>query len=431
MNTTNIIDIEKLELPPNENHIIDSYTAKKGEFDKCLLLFSGGLDTSCMVKWIKEKYECEVYTLTLNVGQTSDFGEIEKKAYKLGAKKHFCIDGRKELLEDFCLKAVKANALVGRNGHPISSSLTRPLIMKKAVEIAKSEKIMVIAHGASGRANDSLRFDTSALILYPNVKIIAPVREWSMSREAELEYAKRHDIEVVATSEKPYSIDDNLWGRETESGILNHPDKIPPDDVYSLTVLPESAPKKPTFVSITFEKGIPIKVNGKSLSIIRLVEKLNDVGSKNSIGMFDFMEDRGVGVKVREIHESPAAEMLIKSHIDLEELTLTKEELKLKRIIEAEWVDEALNGFWFIPLMNAMNVFIDELNKRVIGTIILKLYKGRATIVSRSSPYALDFVNLVSDGFIEEVNQKGTSTFIEVSGLQRRASQWMAQKVKN
>ncbi|MBI2032484.1 MAG: argininosuccinate synthase [Candidatus Levybacteria bacterium] len=424
-------NIENLELSLNESPKVDSYTAKRGEFDKCLLLFSGGLDTSCMAKWIKEKYACEVYTFTLNVGQIADFDEIEKKAYKLGAKKHFSVDGRKELIEDFCWKAVKANAIVGRNGHPISSSLTRPLIIKKAVEIAKSERIPVIAHGASGKANDSLRFDTSALTLYPAVKIIAPVREWSMSREAELEYAKMHNIEVGATSEKPYSIDDNMWGRETEAGILNHPDKIAPEDVYSLTTLPETAPDKATFIAVEFVKGIAVKVNGKKLSAVRLVETLNKIGSKNGIGMFDFMEDRGVGIKVREIHESPAAEILIKAHTDLEELTLTKEELRLKRIVELEWVSEALNGFWFTPLMQAMNVFIDELNKRATGTITLRLYKGKATIISRESLYALDMVNLMHDDFIKEVNQKATPPFIEVSGLQRRASQWMTQKAEN
>lgn len=409
----------------------DTYSAKVGEFDKCLLLFSGGLDTSCMVKWIQEKYECDVYTFTLNVGQVADFDKTEKKAYSLGAKKHFCIDGRKELIEEFCWRAVKANALVGRNGHPISSSLTRPLIIKKAVEVAKNEGIRVIAHGASGKANDSLRFDNSALTLYPGVKIIAPVRDWGMSREAELEYAKKHNIEVEATVEKPYSIDDNMWGRETEAGVLNHPEVMAPDDVYSLITLPERASDQPVSITLDFLNGVPVKVNGKTLSAVQIVEQLNKIGMENGVGMFDFMEDRGVGVKVREIHESPAAEMLIKSHIDLEELTLTKEELRMKRIIESEWVSEALNGFWFTPFMSAMNAFIDELNRRVSGTVKLKLYKGKAAVVTRESSYALDMENLISKGFIPGVNQKATPPFIEVNGLQRRASRWMAERIKN
>lgn len=367
----------------------------------------------------------------MNVGQVADFDRIEKKAFLLGAKKHFSIDGRKELIEDFCWRAVKANALVGRKGHPISSSLTRPLIIKKAVEMAKNEGIRVIAHGASGKANDSLRFDNSALTLYQDVKIIAPVRDWCMSREAELEYAKKHNIEVEATVEKPYSIDDNMWGRETEAGILNHPGVMAPDDAYSLTTLAEEAPDRPVFITIDFLNGVPVRINGKALSAVEIVSQLNAVGRENGIGMFDFMEDRGVGVKVREIHESPAAEMLIKSHIDLEELTLTKEELRMKRIIELEWVNEALNGFWFTPFMSVMNAFIDELNRRVSGTIKLKLYKGKAVVVMRESPYALDMENLIRKGVIPEVNQNATPAFIEVNGLQRRASQWMADSIRN
>jgi argininosuccinate synthase len=424
-------DIGQLTFEEKEKYKVDSYTAEKGKFDSCLLLFSGGLDTSCMLKWIQEKYGCDIYTFTLNVGQADDFDKIEKKAYSLGAKKHFYVDGIKAFIENFCWKAVKANAVVGRYGHPISSSLTRPLIIEKAVEIAKKEGIKVIAHGASGKSNDSLRFDNSILTLYPDAKIIAPVREWSMTREAELEYAIKHGIKVAATSNRIYSIDDNLWGRETEAGLLNSPDNIAPEEIYSLVVQPVKAVDKPTFITMEFSRGMAIKLNGKNLSATHLVKQLNETGSKNGVGFFDCMEDRGVGIKVREIHESPAASILIRAHTDLEELVLTKEELNLKKTIEAVWVNEALNGFWFTPLMNAMNSFINELNTRVSGTITLKLYKGNATIVSRKSPYSLDPANIIKNGIIKEVNQRATPAFIEVNSLQRRASQLMAVKAQN
>ncbi len=420
--------IENLEINTTRNRKVESYTARKGEFNKCILLFSGGLDTSCMLKWIQEKYGCDVYTLTIDVGQEEDFKKVEKKAYKLGSKKHFTLDCKKEFLEGFCWAAVKANALAGRNSHPISSSLTRPLMIKKMVEIAQKEGISVLAHGASGKANDSLRFDNTAMTLWPEIKIIAPVREWGMTRQAELEYAKTHGIEVAATADRPYSIDDNIWGREIESGVLDNTDIPVPDGVYS--VKPASS-GRPEQIMIYFSMGVPAKINGVSMSPIQIVRMLNEAGRRNGVGVFDFVEDRGVGVKVRELHESPAAAILIKSHIDLEELILTKEELRMKRIVEMEWVNEALHGFWFTPLMRAMSAFIDNLNRRVTGEITLALHHGNAVVVSRSSPYALDVANLINKKFIREVNQAATPAFIEVSGLQRRASQWMYKRAEN
>ena len=402
-----------------------SYLAEKGTFDKCLLLFSGGLDTSCMTKWIAERYECDVYTFTLDVGQDEDFAALERKAYAIGAKRHFCVDAREELVEDFCWKAVKANAMTGRNGHPLSSSLTRPLMIKHALEIAAREGIPVLAHGGTGRSNDSLRVDTGVLTLSPEMRVLAPVRDWGLTREAELEYVRAHGIEVSATPSRSYSIDDNLWARETEAGLLNYTDEPAPDEIFSRVRAPELAPDEPAAVTVDFAEGVPAGLDGESMPALQIVETLNEIGAEHGIGRFDVLEDRGVGIKVRELHEAPAAEILIRAHVDLQELVLTKEELRVSRLVELEWVEQALTGFWYTPLMSALNAFFDESQKRLTGSVTLRLGKGKASVVTRTSPYALDLTNL---GVVTRLNEGATSAFIEVAGLQRRASQMMAAR---
>jgi len=407
-----------------------SYLAEPGTFTRCLMLFSGGLDTSVLAHWIRDAYDCEVFTFTLDIGQQEDFNALERKAYALGATRHFLVDARQEFLEDFCWRAIKANATVSKYGHPISSSLTRPLMVRHAIEIAAREGITVIAHGASGKSNDSLRMDTAALTLNPEIRILAPVREFSITREAELEYVRRHGISVTATPEKSFSIDDNLWARETEAGLLLQTEIPAPDAAFSLVPPADMTRADPETVQIDFVEGVPVGLNGEELKPLQLVETLNMLGAAHGVGRFDFMEDRGVGVKVRELHEAPAAEILLRAHLDLQELTSTKEELRFARTAELEWVEAALHGYWYTPFVRALNMYFDESQKRLTGSATVLLHRDKATVVARRSPYALDLTNLVAQGFFPGVNERATAPFIEVAGLQRRASQWMASRAQ-
>ncbi|MCK5699099.1 MAG: argininosuccinate synthase [Candidatus Aenigmarchaeota archaeon] len=401
------------------------YEAEHSCVNDCLLLYSGGLDTSCILCWLQKKYKCNVTTLTVNVGQRwDDLKEIEKKAYTLGAKKHYTIDAEEELINDYCSKAIKANATID-NGHPISSSLTRPLIAKIAVQIMKKDKITIFAHGASGKSNDSLRFDNSILTLLPKAKIIAPVRTWSFDRNDELAYAKQNNIAVKATKKNPYSVDDNIWAIEIESGILDDIAEKTPDNIYKLSN-PNKTTQTAEYIEIEFKKGIPIALNKKKQTLKEIVEQLNKIGSKYCIGLYDCLEERGVGCKVRELHEAPAASILIMAHKELEQLVLTKNILRVKKQIDSEWLDAALNGFWFSRQFDTLNAYIDEANQYVSGTIKIRLTKEKISIISRSSEFALDYANLMNNNY--NINQQLTSSFIQVNGLEERAAYNMLNK---
>jgi len=368
-----------------------------------VLAYSGGLDTSVMVNWLAEKYGFEVITVTLDVGQQEDLKVIEEKAKIVGAVKHYTIDAKKEFVERFIFPAIKANALY-EGKYPLSSALSRPLIAEKLVEIAKKENASAVAHGCTGRGNDQVRFEVTIEALAPELKIIAPVREWKLTRTEEIEYAKKHGI-PVQTKKHPYSIDQNLWGRSIECGPLDNPETEPPPDVFEWTVQPEKAPDTPEYLIIKFEEGIPVSVNNKKFSSVGLVDYLNRFAGKHGVGRIDHIEDRVVGLKSREVYECPAAICLIEAHKDLEKLVLTRHEIMFKELVDHQWSWLVYSGLWVEPLRKDLEAFIDKTQKNVTGEVKLKLFKGNVWVVGRSSPYSLhvepDYDQSIAKGFIK------------------------------
>ncbi|MGB9728310.1 MAG: argininosuccinate synthase [Thermoprotei archaeon] len=385
---------------------------------KIVLAYSGGLDTSVSIKWLQEKYGYEVITVTLDVGQGEDFGEIEKKAYEIGAVKHYTINVLDEFVRDYINPAIKANALY-QNKYPLSSALSRPLISKYLVKIAEKENAEAVAHGSTGKGNDQVRFEVTIKALNPNLKIIAPVREWNLTREEEIEYAKKHGIPIRATKKSPYSIDQNLWGRSIEGGVLEYPEEEPPSDVFEWTVDPVKAPDTPGYITIGFRDGIPISLNGEEIDEIALISELNRIVGMHGIGRIDHMEDRLVGIKSREVYECPAALAIIEAHKDLEKFVLTRHENNLKEMIDQTWTQLVYSGLWMEPLRLDLQAFIDSTQiPRVSGQVTLKLFKGGMRVVGRKSDYALYDLKLSTYDASSTFNQKDAIGFIELWGLQ-------------
>jgi argininosuccinate synthase len=393
-----------------------------------VLAYSGGLDTSVMIKWLQEKYNAEVITVTVNVGQPENLAEAEEKANKLGVLKHYSIDAKDEFAKDYVFPAITANALY-EGKYPISTTLSRPLIVKKMVEIAEKEGATALAHGCTGKGNDQVRFDIAIGALAPDLKIIAPVREWSMTRAEEIEYAKKHGI-PVSTAAKKYSIDQSIWGRSIECGILEDASQEPPEDAYEWTTSPEKAPNTPEYVTITFEAGAPVALNGEALAPLALIENLNKTAGKHGVGRIDHIEDRMVGIKSREIYECPAATVLIEAHKDLEKMVLTRHEVLFKQQIDAQWTFLAYAGLWLDPLKEDLDAFIAKSQENVEGEVRVKLYKGNAQIVGRSSPMSLYDQNLVNYNIKTGFNQAYSKGFIELWGLQTRMSSVLKRKAK-
>jgi argininosuccinate synthase len=393
-----------------------------------VLAYSGGLDTSVMIKWLQEKYAAEVITVTVNVGQPENLAEAEEKANNLGVLKHYSIDAKDEFAKDYVFPAIKANALY-EGKYPISTTLSRPLIVKKMVEIAEKHGATALAHGCTGKGNDQVRFDIAIGALAPDLKIIAPVREWSMTRAEEIEYAKANGI-PVSTAAKKYSIDQSIWGRSIECGILEDASQEPPEDAYEWTTSPEKAPNTPEYVTITFEAGVPVAVNKKVLSPLALIETLNKTAGKHGVGRIDHIEDRMVGIKSREIYECPAATVLIEAHKDLEKMVLTRHEVLFKQHIDAQWTFLAYAGLWLDPLKEDLDAFINKCQENVTGKVRVKLYKGNAQIVGRSSPMSLYDQNLVNYNIKTGFNQEYSKGFIELWGLQTRMSNILKRKAK-
>ncbi len=401
---------------------------KPGEISRCVLLYSGGLDTSCMLKWLQERYECEVITVTLNIGQkTKDFKEIEEKAKKLGVRKHYTIDAREEFVREYAFRALKANALY-EGEYPVSSSIARPLIARWGVEIARKEGADAIAHGCTGKGNDQIRFNVTIAALAPDLKILMPVLEWGMSREEEVEYALKHGVPVPVGKESPYSIDENLWGRSIECGPLEHPEVEPPEEVFAWTVPPEKAPDKPEYVEIRFEGGVPVAVNGEEMPPASLVEYLNELAGRHGIGRIDHIEDRFVGIKSREVYECPGAIILIKAHKDLEKLVLTRHEVFFKEKVDQEWTNLVYGGLWVDPLREDLEAFIDKANERVSGVVRVRLYKGHCMVVGRKSEYSLYDYSLATYERRQTFKQDAAPGFVELWGLQSRLAYIVKKK---
>ncbi len=386
--------------------------------DKFVLAYSGGLDTSVLIKYLQEKYDAQVITVTVDVGQQEDIKAAEKKAKKLGVLKHFSIDAKDEFAKDYIFPAIKANALY-EGKYPISTSLSRPLIAKKMVEIAEKEGATGLAHGCTGRGNDQVRFDVTLGSLAPEMKIIAPVREWGMTRDEEIAYAKTKGI-PISNAAKKYSIDASVWGRAIECGLLEDASQAPPEDAYEWTTSPEKAPNTPEIVTVQFEAGVPVAVNGKSMLPLELIEEVNKIAGNNGVGRIDHIEDRLVGIKSREVYECPAATVILEAHKDLEKMVMTRHEVLFKQQIDAEWVFLAYAGLWVDPLKDDLDAFINKSQENVTGEVKLKLYKGSIQVIGRSSPNSLYDKNLANYNIKTSFNQSYSKGFIEIWGLQTR-----------
>ena len=386
---------------------------------KIVLAYSGGLDTSVLLKWLQQKYDAEVITVTLDVGQKEDLKPIEEKAKNLGALRHYSIDAKEEFVKNYVFPAIKANALY-EGKYPVSTALSRPLIAKKLVEVARKEGADAVAHGSTGKGNDQVRIEVSAKALAPDIDVIAPVREWNMTRDAEIEFAKANGIPIPVDVDKPYSVDQNLWGRSIECGILEHPDVEPPEEIYEWTVSPEKAPDEPEYVTIRFEDGVPVAVNGEEKDPVTIIDAVNDLAGKHGVGRIDHIEDRLVGIKSREVYECPAALVMIEAHKDLEKLVLTRHEVSFKQQVDALWSTLVYTGLWMDPLREDLDAFIEATQKRVCGEVKIKLYKGAFQIVGRSSPLSLYDLNLATYNIESTFDQSSSAGFIELWGLPTR-----------
>lgn len=362
---------------------------------KVALAFSGGLDTSVCLRILQEEYEAEVITVTANVGQNPEkLKKAEEKAEELGAIKHYGFDLTEEFVEDYVFKSVKANGIY--EGYPLSTALARYPIAAKLVEMALNEDLDAVAHGCTGKGNDQFRFDTTIALKAPDLKVIAPIREMNLDRKWEIEYADDHDIPVPVKIDEPYSVDENLWGRSIEGGELEDPGKEPPEEIFELTNAPSEAPEEPQRIEIKFDKGIPTTLDGNQKGGASLIEELNQISGKHGIGRIDMVEDRVLGLKSREIYEAPAATVILKAHETLEQLVLTKGELKFKKSAEELWADLVYRGLWFDPLREDLDAFIDKTQERVTGKVKVKLDHGNVSVVSRESPFSLHEPDLVS-----------------------------------
>lgn len=397
--------------------------------DKVVLAYSGGLDTSVAIKWIQENYGVDVVTLTVDVGQQEDLQAIEAKAKAIGALNHYFIDAKKEFAERYVFKGVKANAFY-QGKYPLSTALARPLIASKLVEIAEKESAVGVAHGCTGKGNDQIRFDLTIKALAPHLKIVAPIREWKMTRDSEIEYARSKGIPMPPERKKIYSTDQNLWGRSVECGPLEDPSVEPPDDAFEWTTAPEKAPDRAEYVSITFEDGVPTALNGEVLPAVELFERLNALAGKHGVGRIDHMEDRMVGIKSREVYECPAAQVIIEAHKDLEKAVLTRHELGFKARVDEEWTFLVYAGLWMDPLRESLDAFIDKTQERVCGVVRVKLYKGGLHVVGRSSPLTLYDLNLATYEGETTFDQTLAEGFIELWGLQTKAANIVKRKMR-
>jgi argininosuccinate synthase len=399
-----------------------SYLAEPGEVHRVLLLYSGGLDTSVMLKWIQDEYEAEVVALTVNLGQPGeDYDVVQGKAIQLGAVAAEVVDAREEFARDFVVPAIKANAIYGL-AYPLFTALGRPLIAKLAVDYARKHGCDTIAHGCTGKGNDQVRIEATVATLAPELKVIAPVRGWQMGREEEIAYAREHAIPIKGGAEHtPYSIDDNLWGRSSEGRWIEELDHAPDDDVFQLVTRPELAPDEPEVVTVTFERGVPVALNGEHLGIVELLERAAAIGCRHGVGIVDHIEDRIVGLKVRDIYEVPAAAIILPAHAELERLVGTIHQNQFKGELDRKWAYLVYAGLWWEPLRTDLDAYMEAVNAQVTGTIGMKLYKGMARVVTRESPNAVYDAALstfeTSGGLF---SQQASPGFIELWSLQSR-----------
>ncbi|EAA0023578.1 TPA: argininosuccinate synthase [Listeria monocytogenes] len=395
--------------------------------EKIVLAYSGGLDTSVAIQWLVES-GYEVIACCLDVGEGKNLDFIKEKAITVGASESYTIDAKEEFAEDFALIALQAHAYY-EGKYPLISALSRPLIAKKLVEVARQEGASAIAHGCTGKGNDQVRFEVAIHALAPDLKVVSPVRDWKWSREEEINYAKEHNIPVPIDLDNPFSIDQNLWGRSNECGVLENPWTTPPEAAYDLTVSLEDAPDTADIVEITFDAGIPISLNGENMSLANLILTLNEIAGKHGVGRIDHIENRLVGIKSREVYECPAAVTLITAHKELEDLTFVREVAHFKPIIEQKISETIYNGLWFSPLTEALVAFLKSTQKFVNGTIRVKLFKGHAIVEGRKSPNSLYDENLATYTSSDTFDQDAAVGFIKLWGLPTKVSAEVNSKV--
>ena len=411
---------------------IASYLADPDQVGRVLLLYSGGLDTSVMLHWIQARYEAEVVTLTVNLGQPGeDWDVVVGKARDLGAAEAIVADAREQFAEDYVLPAIKANALYG-GGYPLFTALGRPLIATLAVEHARETGCDTIAHGCTGKGNDQVRLEATIATLAPELRVIAPVREWRMGREEEIAYAREHGIPVKGGTEAaPYSIDDNLWGRSSEGKEIEDLARAPADDVFQLVTRPQDAPDEPQRLTVGFERGRPVALDGEPLGLVELIDRAAQVGCRHGVGIVDHIEDRIVGLKVRDLYEVPAAAILLVAHGDLEKLVSTIHQNEHKHVLDRKWAYLTYAGLWLDPLRANLDAYMESANERVTGEITLELYKGSARVVERRSEYALYDESLASFGESGgEFSQAASPGFIELFTLQSRMAYRIGERLK-
>ncbi len=412
-----------------------TYEADPEQVHRVLLLYSGGLDTSVMLKWIQDEYRAEVVCLTVNLGQPGeDYAVIEGKALALGALECHVIDAREQFAQEYLAPAIRANAIYG-SGYPLFTALGRPLIAKLAVEQARASGCDTIAHGCTGKGNDQVRIEATVATLGPELKVIAPVRSWQMGREEEIAYAREHGIPIKTSPTRPgaeappYSIDDNLWGRSSEGRWIEDLDHAPEDDVFQLVTRPEDAPEEGEVLELGFERGVPVALDGERLGLVELIERVAEIGARHGVGIIDHIEDRIVGLKVRDIYEAPAATIILAAHLELERLVCTIHQNQFKPQLDRQWAYLVYAGLWWEPLRGDLDAYIERVNERVTGMIALKLYKGGARVVRRSSPNAVYDASLAS--FSESgglFSQAASPGFIELWSLQSRMAWRLHQK---
>ena len=382
--------------------------------DKVVLAYSGGLDTSISIGWIKENYKMDVIAALIDCGQPDDLEEAYQRALDTGASEAIIVDGKDDFIKDFIYPSIKANVKYEKT-YPLATALARPLIVKKLVEVAKSKKAVAVAHGCTGKGNDQVRFDVGIRSLAPDLKIIAPQREWNLSREDAIEYAEKNNIKITVTKKSPYSIDENFWGRSIECGVLEDPWSEPPEDIYKWTKIKKDCSES-GYVEIDFEKGIPIALDGKKMSGLELINKLNSDAGAYGIGRIDMVENRLVGIKSREIYESPAAEVLIEAHRQLEALVLDRELVHYKYLIEEKIAELVYYGLWFTPLKDSLLAFIEESQKYVTGKIRIKYDHKSFKVVGRKSDYSLYDLKLATYDRTDQFDPKHSESFIKLFG---------------
>jgi argininosuccinate synthase len=408
-----------------------SYEADPEQVHRVLLLYSGGLDTSVMLKWIQDSYHAEVVCLTVNLGQPGeDYEVIKGKALALGALECHVVDAREQFAREYLAPAIKANALYG-DGYPLFTALGRPLIAKLAVEQARASGCDTVAHGCTGKGNDQVRIEATIATLAPELKVIAPVRSWQMGREEEIAYAREHGIPVKGGTEStPYSIDDNLWGRSSEGRWIEDLDHAPEDDVFQLVTRPEEAPDEPETLTLGFERGIPVALDGERLGLVDLIERTAEIAARHGVGIIDHIEDRIVGLKVRDIYEAPAATVILLAHRELERLVCTIHQNQFKPELDRQWAYLVYAGLWWEPLRGDLDAYVDRVNEQVTGTIAVKLYKGGVRVLTRSSPNAVYDASLAS--FAQSgglFSQAASPGFIELWSLQSRMA-WRLREAR-